>query len=191
MAQDGVEILRSGGSRVMGYVGVLLALVIAMMVLVDGYQRNEWKVLEGCALLGFACWVVLIRPMVAMTADRLLVRSMVSEAWLPLASVEQVRISQFLVVRAGGRTWSSTGLGRNRHQVLRLGRGGANPRTEKTDLVEDRIRQSADDARARVGIQRMSDEQFALAAGVRRAWAWPVIAALAVLAAVFLVGILV
>ena len=191
MAQDGLEILRSGGSRVMGYVGVLLGLAVVVMVLVDGYQSNEWKVLAGCALLGFACWVVLIRPTVALTADRLLVRSMVSEAWLPLASVEEVRISQFVVVRAGGRTWSSTGLGRNRHQVLRLGRGDANPRTEKSDLVEDRIRQGADDARARAGIQRLSDEQFALAAGVRRSWAWPVIAILAMLAAVFLVGFLV
>ena len=45
-------------------------------------------------------------------------------------------------------------------------------------FVEERLQQLAEDARSKQGIRLMSDEQLALAEGVRREWAWPEIVAL-------------
>ncbi len=46
--------------------------------------------------------------------------------------------------------------------------------------MEDRIRILAEEARQQAGVGLMSDEQMALAAGVRKDWAWLEIAALVV-----------
>jgi hypothetical protein len=63
--------------------------------------------------------------------------------------------------------------------------------TAYPNFVEERIVQLADEACARRGVRRFSDEQAALAAGVRRTWAWPEIAAIAVFGVACLVSLLV
>jgi len=189
--QDGIEKFRSGGGRLLGYVALALGLAVAVLVLADGYQSNEWKVLTGIAFFGFASWVVLLRPLVAITGGSLLVRSMLSDVRLPLASVEDVKIRQFLVVRAGGHSWTSTGLGRSKMQLWRLRRGHDDAGNKHADFVEERIRAVGENARAKAGIALLSDEQFNLASGVRPAWSWPVIGGLVGLSVAFLVAVLV
>jgi len=175
---------------VTGFIGMAIAFVAVVLTLVDGYQGSEWVVLAGLAFFGVTVWAVLVRPAVALSEDRLLLRSILSEVSLPLAGVEEVSIRQFLVVRAGGKTWSSTGLGRSRAELARLRKDGYDTAGNRADFVEARIRTRAENARARSGVLLMSDEQFAMASGVRRAWSRPVIAALVVLGITFLVGIL-
>lgn len=190
MAEDGIEKFRSGTGRLSGYVALGLAVAVVAPVLSDGYQSNEWKVLSGIAFFSYAAWIVLLRPLVAITGGSLLVRSMLSDVRLPLASVEDVKIRQFLVVRAGGHTWSSTGLGRSRIQLWRLRRGQDDAGNRYADFVEQRIRAVSENARARAGIALLSDEQFHLASGIRPAWSWPVIGGLIGLGAAFLVAVI-
>lgn len=186
MARDGQETYRSGGGRVSGVVGLIATAAVAVLVLAD-YPAGGWKILLGCAFVALGIWTVLLRPVVVLSGDRVLLRGIVSEVSLPLAAVEGVVISQFVVVRAGGRSWSSPGVGRNRRQIARL--GGAPTSPDPTDTYTGvvanqlvaRLEQRAEDERAKLGIAAMSDEQFALADDVRRAWSWPLIAVLAVL----------
>lgn len=72
--------------------------------------------------------------------------------------------------------------------------GKATARTASTEYpqyVEERIVQLADAACAERGVRRFSDEQAALATGVRRAWAWPEIAVLGAFGLAFLVSLFV
>ena len=192
MAENGIEKFRSGTSRMAGYGALALALGAAVLVLVDGYQDNEWKVLSGLAFFAFGCWVVLLRPVIGLGDDSLLVRSMLSEVTLPLASVEDVQVRQFFLVRAGGHTWSSTGLGRSRRHLTRLVREAKLdlPPSGAADVAEGRLQQASENARSRAGIAAFSDEQFELAADVRRTWSLPVIIALGVLAIVSALAVL-
>jgi len=167
-----------------------LGVAAFILTLVDGYQGNDWVVLAGAAFFGVVSWAVLVRPAVALSEDRIILRSILSEVSLPLAGVEDVSIRQFVLVRAGGKTWSSTGLGRSRPELSRVRKNGHDTPGYRADFVEARIRAGAENARARAGVVLMSDEQFALASGVRRVWSRPVIAALVVLGITFLVGIL-
>lgn len=186
----GVEKLRSGSSRLTGYTGIAVTVVFALAVLSDGYHDRDWVVLLGCLTFGFGFWVAVIRPHVAVDGEVLVVRSMLSEARVPLASVEQVEIQQYFTVRAGGKKWSSAGLGRTRRQIYRLHKGTAEPGTAESDVIEERIRQAADNLRATLGVSAHDDEQYARAAAVRRVWAWPVVGVLTALAVAFVVALL-
>ena len=186
MARDGLEKYRSGGGQVTGGVGLLATGIVAVLVLVD-YPSGGWKILLGCVFVGLGVWAVLLRPAVLLTGDRVLLKGIASEVSIPLAAVEGAVISQFVVVRAAGRSWSCPGVGRNRRQIARL--GGAptapDPTDTNTGLVANqlvaRLEQRAEDERAKLGIAAMSDEQFALADDVRRVWSWPLLAVLTVL----------
>jgi len=186
-----VEKLRSGSSRATGYTGIALTVLAAVAVFTDGYGGKDWLALLGCLTVGFGFYVAVIRPYVAVDGDVLVVRSMLSEARVPLASVEQVDIRQYFSVRAGGKTWTSAGLGRTRRQIYRLHKGTAAAGTTESDVIEERIRQAAEDLRARQGVSVHDDEQYARAAAVQREWAWPVAGALVVLVVVFVVALVV
>jgi hypothetical protein len=200
VARDGLEKYRSGSSLVTGVIGLLATAAIGVLTLVD-YQAGDWKILVGCAFVGLVVWVVLVRPMVAVAGDRLELRGMLSQVRLPLASVEDVKVAQYVAVRSAGRTWTCPGVGRSKRQISRMGNPGAEALSARAqgrvkdsgtvaNFVTERIQQLAEDARARSGIAMLSDEQFALAEGVRRTWSWPVIAGLLTLTAVFVVAVL-
>jgi hypothetical protein len=190
VADHGLEKFRTGSGRVAGYVALLLAVAVAVLVVADGYHSADLKTLLLCAFLAAAFWAALIRPVVAVRGDRLLLRSMVSEVWVPLAAVESVRIGMYLGVRAGGRTFTSVAVGRGKRGLYRQRRVGPDPLRVSADLIEQTLERRAENARAQAGIAFMSDEQFALGAACRRQWAWPVIALLSALAVAVLVGFL-
>ena len=186
MARDGLEKYRSGGGQVSGMVGLLATALVAVLVLVD-YPSGGWKILLGCAFVGLGVWAALLRPVVVLSGERVLLRGIASEVSIPLAAVEGVVVSQFVVVRAGASSWSCPGVGRNRRQIRRL--AGAPTSPDPTDVYTGRVanqmvarlEQRAEDERAKLGIALMSDEQVALADDVRRVWSWPLLAALAAL----------
>ena len=199
MARDGLEKYRSGSSVVIGVIGLLAAVAVGVITVVD-YQAGDWKILVGSAFVGLVVWVVLLRPMVAIAGDRLELRGMLSQVRLPLAAVEDVSIAQYVAVRSAGRTWTCPGVGRSKRQISRMGvsaaealggraRGQVKDSGAVANFVTDRIQQLAEDARARAGIAMLSEEQFALAEGVRRTWSWPVIAGLLLLTAMFVAAV--
>ena len=141
-------------------------------------------------------WVAILRPEVAIAGDRLVLRNPLNTVDIPLAAIEQIAVRRWLAVRVGDRTLTNAGISRSRRQGVR-----DDQRQDVTGIeiaalsygaiVERRIQRQAQDARDRQGITMYSDEQLALAADVRRTWAWPEIAALAVLPVAVVVMMLV
>ncbi|KAA1421148.1 hypothetical protein F0U44_02205 [Nocardioides humilatus] len=169
MAEEQTEWFTTWGGRVMGIVGLV---VVAFFLLagVTGwggdYHPAAYVVLGLIALVD---WVVMLRPAVGIRGEELVLRNPLTTVTLPLAAIQEVAIGQFLAVLVSGRRYTNSGIGRGRSAARRDDAvGEASPQRSYGGLIESRIRQRANDARARQGIEDRSDEQDALAADVRR-----------------------
>ncbi|WP_121258272.1 hypothetical protein [Nocardioides ferulae] len=194
-----IERFRSTSGPVWGVVGLLLVAVVVAFALVERGDATV-PLVTGALLVGALVWAAMLRPRVLAAGDDLVLRGMLDTVTVPLAAVDDVVVRQVLAVRAGERRYVSSAVGRSLRQSVRAERPGARGAAPATptgadvtvayaDFVEDRIRQLAEDARQRAGVRRWSAEQDALAAGVRREWAWPEIAGLAGLAVALAVSL--
>lgn len=170
MADEQVERFAAWGSRIMGGVGLLVAGVVVALGVADPYPPVVYPV---CGLVGLLFWAMLIRPGVAVGVDRLELRNAFSTVRVPLAAIEELAVRQWIAVRAGDRTYNCSGIGRSYRQAVRDDRRGDQGRVDLASLsygavAEARIKNMAENARARQGITPYSDEQLALAADVRR-----------------------
>lgn len=193
----GIERFPATGGRV---VGTLIVVMSAGVLVLAVAERDEpWSLSLGLAALAFAAlaWASMLRPALAVDDDRLVMRNMVDTVEVPLAAIEQVAVRQVLAVRAGERRYVSPVIGKTRRRITRTERaaGGQRPVEGEigyADFVEERISSLAEQARAERGVALMSDEQLALAAAeVRRRWDWPVIAAVTVPLALFVLTLLI
>ena len=125
----------------------------------------------------------LLRPAVRVESGSLLLRNMVDTNVVPLAAIDEVAVRQVLAIRADEKRYVSPAIGNSFFRTIRprTGRDGQ-PELTYPEYVRDRILHLADGARRRTG----SGE----APAVRRLWAWPEIAGLAVTAVGFVVSIL-
>lgn len=182
---DGVERFRPTSGRFTGVVLILAGTLVAVLSVATPSEVVPVAGVGGllAALLG---WAAALRPRVSLVGEHLELRNMLETVTIPLGAVEELAVRQVLAVRAGEKRFTSPAVGRRRKALLK---GGASVQTEteKTkpdvvpsyaEFVEERIRQRMDDVRARTGVRLGSDEQLVLAAGVRRAPAWPEIVAL-------------
>lgn len=183
----GVERFRPTSGRFTGGVLILAGAPLFVLSLVDPDQ----VVLEvgvGGLLAALLGWAAALRPRVSLVGEHLELRNMLETVTIPLGAVEELAVRQVLAVRAGEKRFTSPAVGRRRKALLK---GGASVQTESAktkpdvapsyaEFVEERIRQRISDVRARSGVRLGSDEQAALADGVRRTPAWPEIAALGV-----------
>jgi hypothetical protein len=184
--QGSVERFRPTSGRFTGIVLEVGALAVAALSVVD---RDAVIPEVGVTALFLAVigWAVVLRPRVSLVGDDLELRGMVGTVAIPLAAVEELAVRQMLAVRAGDKRFTSPALGRSRRSLVKQKLpadapedGGAQHVPQSyPEYVEERIRQRVDDAVARAGVRRGSDEQVALASGVRRTHAWPEIIALA------------
>lgn len=184
MAEQQVERFTAWGTRALGGAGLAIALVVVALGLPGVGETYPAVAYACCALAATGIWVVMIRPAVLVDDDHLVLRNPLTTVRLPLAAVERVVVRQWLTVSAGGRQFSGSGVGRSLWQARRDDRqgdvtGGELARLSYGGVVERRIDRLAEDARARHGVERYSDEQHALAATVRREWARVEIALLA------------
>ena len=127
--------------------------------------------------------------------DRLVMRGMVGTVEVPLAAIEQVAVRQVLAVRAGEKRYVSPVVSKSRRRLTRAERvrGAERPvqgEVSYADFVEERILHLAEQARSERGVALLSDEQLALGRDVRRAWAWPVVAAVTVPLVLFVLSVL-
>jgi len=190
VADQRVEQFTSWGSRVLGGVGVVLALGAVVLGIPGIGTTYHPAVYAFCVLASVVLWVALIRPAVAVVGDDLVLHNPLSSVRVPLAAIEHVVVRQWLTVSAGGRRFTSSGVGRSSLQAMRDDRRGPVTGVEMARLshgaiVEHRIDKLADEARTLQGVARYSDEQQALADDVRREWAWVEIALLVVAALAF------
>lgn len=196
----GRETLPRSGSRLWPVTGYATVAVFALLALADGLEVFDLPLLAACALVGALVFLVLQRPAVAVDRETLHLRGVLSEVHVPLAAVERAVVQRFLAVFAGERRYVSTSVQRSLRAVMgrrpagerRPGSAGTpdRPAVDEADLVEQRISQLADEARARAGVRRLSDEQRALAAGVRRTWSPAALALVAVPSLVLVAALL-
>jgi hypothetical protein len=145
----------------------------------------------AAALMGAVLvWAAMLRPRVWATPEDLVMRNMLHTAWIPLAAIERIVVRQVLAVSAGEKRYVSPAIGRSWRQTVKAGRTPGTKEVAQSypDFVEERISRLAEDARTRAGVGMLSDEQLALASGVRRAWAWPEVVALVVSVLFFVVS---
>jgi hypothetical protein len=191
MPEDVVEDFPPSSGRLTGVLGLGICVGIVVLGVVE-YDEGFPPAAVWAALLGAVLfWSAMLRPRVRVTGSELRLRNMLTTISVPLASIEQIVVRQVLSVRAGERRYISSAVGKSWRQVRRSDR----PRKLGKDapypaFVEERLQQLAEDARTKEGITLMSEEQLALAKGVRREWAWPEIVLLGFTAVGLVVAVL-
>jgi hypothetical protein len=194
MSEEPVERFRPTSGRIIGVVALLIAASVLVIGLVDRDHGFPLPVMAAAVVAGIVVWAAMLRPRVWVTGEDLVMRNMLHSVWIPLAAIEQVAVRQVLAVSAGDRRFVSPAIGRSWRQAARsVGsrKDAAALAQSYPDFVEERIAQLAEAARAQAGVRLLSDEQLALASGVRRAWAWPEVVALAAAGLVLVVSLLV
>jgi hypothetical protein len=203
-----VEKFARNGGTVIAVLGGLVALVFVAGWIFD--PSGVPLVVPAVALFGaLVVYLSTVRPRVLVMDGDLVLRNMLSTVRLPLASVEEIAVRQVLAVRAGGKRYVCSGVGRTLRQALkgsamqraREQMGGLQgeiakassmePGIQYADFVEIRIQELVNEDRTRRGVRRYSPESAALAEHVRREPAYPELAALVALAVFIVVAVLV
>lgn len=197
-AGDRTEKFRPTGGRVTGVLALLLAVAVVAIGVLDRGAGLPPEVIVLAALGGLLAWASMLRPALWLTPTELVMRNMLETVHLPLAAIEELALRQVLAVTAGDRRYVSTAVGKSWRKALRSSAPSAEPEGDRpvtdlpyADYVEQRLRQRVDDARAAAGVRRGSDEQLALAGGVRREPAWLPIGLILAAAVTFVVTLLV
>lgn len=174
---------RPTSGRILGSVAVIAGVVVLAIAVSDPGSVPA-PLAAGVALFAVLAWASMLWPRVSLTADHLVLRTMVEHQRLPLAAIEELAVRQVLAVRVGDKRYVSSALGRPLRKAIRGGspKGDDKPagEVEYVDHVERQIRDRMEQARAAAGVGLLSDEQLALAAGVRREPAWLPIGLIAV-----------
>ena len=190
-----VERFAPTSGRISGIVGLITAGVVLILALLGWDTGTPLGVAIVAVLGGVLVWAAMLRPALWTTGSDLVIRGMFSTSWVPLAAIDRVVVTQVLAVKVGDRRFVSPVIGYTVRQTMRSkvrdaqapNSSGAGPTQEHQAFVEARITYVAQDTRDRLGIRKGSPEQQALAAGVRHTWAWPELAACALLVLAFVV----
>ena len=180
MTEQVVERFKPTSGRIMGTIGLVLVGVALVLGLLDPDSGFGGPVFAAAVALGVLTWASSLRPAMWVTTDSLVMRNMFDTVTIPLAAIEQVAVQQVTAVRAGDRRYVSPVVGRSLRQAMKGRRDteGGVP-SSYPDMVEQRIRQLAQDAAAARGIRPRSVEQVELGRDVRRRPAWGEIVLLA------------
>lgn len=165
---------RPTSGLIMGTLTVLVGLAVAAIAVIDPGGVTP-PVAAGAVLVAVLGWASMLWPRVSVTATELVLRTMGSYVRLPLAAIEELAVRQVLAVRVGDKRYVSTAVGKTRRKVVlgeRKRSGQPASDVSYADYIEQEIRRRMDDARAAAGVGLLSDEQLALADGVRRQPAW-------------------
>ena len=192
MTDEVVENFRPTSGRITGGIALALVAAVVLIGLLDQDGGFPPVVVWTSLVLGVIVWTAMLRPRLWVTTSDVVLRSMFSTVRIPLVAVEQVVVRQVVALRAGDRRYVSSAVGKSWRQTLKSSREPKPGAAQSYPaFVEERLRQLAEDARAKSGVKLLSDEQLALAAGVRRTWAGPELAALGVAVAGLLVTLVV
>ncbi len=180
MTDEVVENFRPTSGRITGVLALALVAAIVLIGLIDREHGFPPVVVWSALVAGVFVWAAMLRPRLWVTTSDVVMRNMFSTVWVPLVSIEQIIVRQVVAMRAGDKRYVSPAVGKSWRQTLRTSKAPKPGATQSYPaFVEDRLSQLAEEARARAGVKLMSDEQLALAAGVRQTPAWPEIVALA------------
>jgi hypothetical protein len=200
-----VEKFAPNGGTAIAIIGglVVVGFVVGWVLDMDGVPL--W--VPAVALLGgVVIYTSTVRPRVWIQGRELVLRNMLTTIHLPLAAIEEIAVQQVMAVRAGGKRYVCSGVGRTLRQAMkgsaamraREHMGGLRgelaavrePGMNYADFVEIRVQELVNEDRMRRGVKRYSPEADELARQVRREPAWPEIAALVATAVFFVVATL-
>jgi hypothetical protein len=167
--------------RVTGVIGLIAGLVI---VLVAAFHASFAGIVAGL-LVCLLTWLVLLRPRIGTRATDLHLRGILSTMVVPLASIESVSLRQVLTVSADGHNYVSAAIGHTFREINRQRRGAG-----QVETVESSKPKYADHVRDMISERSREARRDGAPMGpVRRQWAWPEIAALAVLVVLLVVAL--
>lgn len=187
----------------LGWTGLVCAAVAIGWVLLAVHTVTGLRVALGAAVFAVVVHVTQIRPRAAAYADHLLLRNSLRDTRVPLVAIDEVVVGTALQIWTGDERHVCIGIGKSprdelkalkRRRVQQVGPSrfqefkaqaevaGLDERamTYQT-FVETRIVELVEAARKQPGADQQSRS-------VRRAWAWPEVAALGVTLAAFLVS---
>lgn len=179
MQQQPVEQFHQTSGRVTAILVLLLAGVVVVVGVADPGSVSV-AVVAGALLAAVLAWASMLRPALWVAGEQLVMRNMLETVHVPLAAIEQLAVRQVLALRAGDKRYVSTVVGRPWRKAVRTRRPGraaaqSEPAEDASpgglsyaDFVEERLHLLMEQARTRAGVRALSDEQVALAAGVRR-----------------------
>lgn len=192
MTDDVVEKFRPTSGRITGVLGLTLVAAVVLIGLVDREQGFPPVVIWSSLVAGVFVWSAMLRPRLWVTTSDVVMRNMFSTVSVPLVAIEQIIVRQVLALRVGDKRYVSPAVGKSWRKTLTSGKAPKPGATQSyPEFVEERLSQLAEEARAKAGVKLMSDEQLALAAGVRQSLAWPEIAALVTAVSGLIVAVIV
>ena len=214
-AAEEMQRFRPTNGRVMGCLGLVLCLALAVMFVLYEAPHVAVPGVLGCVLGAVLVWLAMLRPSVAASTTELRMRTLFESVRIPIASIETVVVRRYLLVRSGGQKYICPAISRPLRKTMRnemrwsgqqfLGPGltedrlsGGNLQTQVDqnelsypDFVEQRIGQLAANDRARRGIEARSEEEYELGSHVVRRVAWLEIGVLVVLAVAFVAALVI
>jgi hypothetical protein len=171
------ERISTSSGRLTGWLTLALAAFVVVLAVLEGLALSPLG--AAAVLVGVLAWAATLRPALLVDDRDLVLRNMLETVRLPLAAIEQLAVRQVLVLRCGDKRYVSSAVGRSWRQAMKGSRraeahdsGASRSSMHEADLVEERLHRLMEDARAAAGVTAYSDEQLALAAGVRREPAW-------------------
>ncbi len=179
MTDEVVEKFRPTSGRITGALALALVAAVVLIGLLDREQGFPPVVVWSSLVAAVFVWAAMLRPLLWVTTSDVVMRNMFSTVWVPLVAIEQIAVRQVVAMRAGDKRYVSPAVGKSWRKTLTSGKAPKPGATQSYPaFVEERLRHLSEEARAKAGVRLMSDEQLALAAGVRRSLAWPEIVAL-------------
>jgi hypothetical protein len=190
-----VHAFKPTSGSIIGVVGLVVAAMVIVLVVVDERSLVGLRAALVAALAGVVVWMTLLRPRVTAYSDTLLLRNMAGDVHVPMAAIDDVTVRHALVVRVGERRYSCPGIGRSTRSMIRSSGGGptglSGPAATSGNqdyvgfvetTIEDLARAARRDARL------VSPDS--VPPPVRRSWAVPELAAVALLVVALVVTLL-
>lgn len=199
-----VERFKPTSGMFSGWAGLVCAAVAVVYCAVGVHSVVGLRVGLGAAFAGIVVWVTQLRPRAVAYPDELLLKNSLRDTSIPLAAIDEVSVRQTLRVTVEDQQHVCIGIGQSAREELRRRR-----RNTQSLLGQSRWHEFAERAdRAAPDQTAMSYQTFVVTrieelveqakkerpdeppGPVRRTWAWPELAGLAVTGVGFLLSLL-
>jgi hypothetical protein len=108
-----IERFRPTTGAAVGWSGLGVIVLVVAYCLVEVHTVVGLRIVLGCLLGAVVLWVTQFRPRVTAYDRGLLMIGSILDTMVPYTAVDDVRLGQTLVVRAGGRRFTCVGIGQS------------------------------------------------------------------------------
>ena len=118
-----IERFKPTGGRLVGIVGLVLLVLLAVAILGNGFDVGAAFALAVLVLLAVVVVAALIRPGVIAYDDHLLFRNAWTDVRIAWHGIEEVDVRQTIRARVDGRTYHGVAVGKSTRQLLKANVG--------------------------------------------------------------------